>query len=67
MCPNCSKENSPEVLYCAFCGKLIQAEKAANICLKCNYKNAIGAIYCGKCGIKLEESESGNKTKSKNK
>ena len=67
VCPNCSKENSPEVLYCAFCGKLIQAETAANICLKCNYKNAIGTIYCGKCGIKLENSESENKTKSKNK
>ena len=67
VCPNCSKENSPEVLYCAFCGKLIQAGTAANICPKCNYENAIGAGYCGKCGIKLEEPESGKKTKGKNK
>lgn len=53
ICNNCQKENSPDAMFCRFCGNnLIQQKNTQNICCHCGNTIPSEAKFCNICGEK---------------
>jgi hypothetical protein len=50
-CPNCSRENLPDVLFCNYCG-----HKFNKPCSNCGRENLPDASTCGYCGATFQDN-----------